>query len=716
MDEIEDKSKECVPSPLLDNPDADHDNQDNIGYIAGIINNTPDEEVPSIMTNTADLVESILEDLKERYPQLGIDQEDQIRQSIWAKLSMFQDSNQEKQPETKPSKSFNFSEAYEAVERQIDEYMGDLLFEGLKKGRMPMHIFYTNYVPWFELCKEPSYTLQAKGKKILERDVPKMIEIVAPKEHDTMRVYDFGVGDGTKGKIIIDKILGMSEEKGSTLEYHGVDGSAEMLRIALNKMAEAFMQHASLMKDKKRRTWKSDRWLPLIEFLYYNKLELLNHVEIFEKVSKTIFGKHCTDPQNVDLLKYLFARMLNLHKKNKKDMPKLRELDNKVHLPISLHAHPVLFEDLNKEEFVPGENEGVAIFDLGSEICNRFPGKSVERFYNLLPTPKTPDHEDGLVPLSEEKSVHAAYAVLGLQLGEILETKAEKRAFRSAIRAAYNNDAFRKLTSHPFERSDVKYTNLETGEPMEFGDVGFIYADYEEDPDNQGYYGTTLRLYITEDIEITNVKNEKMIIKGKEAAYGNFKKIVEEMFSEDPEVRKFWQGIRIEVATKAVVKGSADPASVTKEEMLKLDPKVFYEKDYGTYGNGMMIAAQILGKKRVDNLGLHQTLLYPSYKPTIEQMIMLCHEGGLKVIEVYSDAGENENGRPSYTKMLTRKMTPEEEELYKKDPQNSEFFYSWKQKLISTDEIRKNGKSTNAYKTINAPTPKQKGAGKRIQG
>jgi len=624
---------------------------------------------------------AIFDTYQKEHPELGGNIFEELRQQILPLFQQSLDPTEGSLPE-KPKdvpKFFEVGKAYEELEKQIAEYIGDLIFEGLKKGKMPMPVFYFYPEKWAAVCAERSYVLQEKAKKILRDNADKMLDIVTPENAKKVRIYDFGVGTGEKGKIVVDKAV---ENGNGKVEYHGVDASSDMLRIALTNMATDFMKYALSKKDENNKTRKQDRWRYLINFLRSNDLEYSTQPQYLERVFKRIFGKHCADPKKIDLLRFMFARMVSLHKKTAAG--KIQALDDptNVKLPVSLHAHPVWFQELEQSEFTPAEDEGVVIFDLGSEICNQFPGRSIEMFRSLLSDPKTPKHENGIVPRKEEKSVHANYTVLGLQLGEIPKSQEHFRKTRNEMRKAYNNPAFRDLTSHPFERPDIQYKDLESGEPVKFDDIGFIYADYEEDNDHSGYYGATHRLYITEDAEVTNVKGDKTEIRGKEAAYGTFKKMVEALF--DPEREEDLKGKRLEIMRILGVS--------TKEELLAVDPKVFYSKDYSNYGSGIKVAEKILGEPA----GLHQTLLYPSYKPTLEQMVQLCHERGMKIIEIYYDNEEN----PTYVKILARRMTPEEMDYYKENPNDKEIFYVPKPKQVPSTGIKTRKDGDLAYKTV----------------
>ncbi|MBA4336592.1 hypothetical protein C0416_02340 [bacterium] len=635
---------------------------------------------------------AIFDTYQEEHPELGANIFEKLREQILPLFQQSLDPTEGSLPE-KPKdvpKFFEVGKAYEEVEKQIAEYIGDLIFEGFKKGKMPMPVFYFYPDKWDSVCREKTYTLQTKAKEILRDNAGKMLDIVTPENAKKVRIYDFGVGTGEKGKIVLDKAI---ENGNGRVEYHGVDASSDMLRIALTNMATDFIKYALSKKDENNKTRKQDRWRYLINFLRSNNLEYSTQPQYLERVFKRIFGKHCADPKKVDLLRFLFARMVSLHKKTTARQIQALDDPTNVKLPVSLHAHPIWFQEFEQSEFTPEEDEGVVIFDLGSEICNQFPGKSIEMFRNLLSNPKTPKHENGIVPREEEKSVHANYTVFGLQLGET--PKSKKGIFsqdnfkktRNEMRRAYNNPAFRDLTSHPFERPDIQYKDLESGESVKFDDIGFIYADYEEDNDHPGYYGATHRLYITEDAEVTNVKGDKTEIRGKEAAYGTFKEMVEALF--DPEREKDLNGKKLEIMKILGVS--------TKEELLAINPKVFYSKEYnnskeGIYGGGVKVAEQILGRPA----GLHQTLLYPSYKPTLEQMTQLCHERGMKIIDVYSDNDEN----PTYVKILTRRMTSEEVHYYKENPNDKEIFYVPKTKQVPQSGIKTPKDGGLAYKTV----------------
>ena len=90
----------------------------------------------------------------------------------------------------------------------------------------------------------------------------------------------------------------------------------------------------------------------------------------------------------------------------------------------------------------------------------------------------------------------------------------------------------------------------------------------------------------------------------------------------------------------------------------------------------MKIAEDVL-KAPID---LEQILLYPSYKPSLEQIVTLCHEGGLKVIKVFGDNEDN----PTYCKILTRKMTSAEQQAYSEGNRDVNIFFNPKVEFPKT--------------------------------
>jgi len=554
---------------------------------------------------------------------------------------------------------FDYGKVHQNLDQAISEHRGQLLFEGFKTRRMPMPIFYIHPDKWAGVCNEKEYFLQELALNILEQHTSEMLELITPPNSKKIRIYDFGIGTGEKGEIIAEQAVKRDAEH---IEYHGVDASAEMLRIAMTKIANTFMEEALTLRETDIQVRRTNPWKDLIKFLKNHNLEYSSLSPAYlEKSFTRIFSGYYKNP-DFNLIKYLFAKILSLHKKDPKQQAKIDELDNDIQLPISLHAHPKWFEQFKKEEFIPEEDEGVVIFDLGSNICNQPLDQSVKRFYDALAVPELPDtNSNGLISLKDEGDVSANYAVLGLQLGEIPQTQKRFRELHSKITKAYNNSAFRALTADPFLQGDVEYRSLDSKEPLNFEDIGFIYVDYEEDKERPGYYLATHRLYITEDVEILNAEGESIIIKGKEKAHEAFQKTVEVLFAGNDKKKKS--------AIKGKGKEMMRKLRVTsKNELLKVDIKTFFSTYYGNYGNGMKIAEDVLKAP----INLEQILLYPSYKPSLEQIVSLCHEGGLKVIKVFVD---NEN-HPAYCKILTRKMTNAEEQAYSDKDRDPNIFFT----------------------------------------
>ncbi|MBD3156613.1 hypothetical protein GF369_02170 [Candidatus Peregrinibacteria bacterium] len=547
-------------------------------------------------------------------------------------------------------------------EERTSAEIAALLFKGFKTGKMPLPVFYFYPEKWAAVCNAEDYPLQEKALGILRTRTGDMLEIVTPDDSEKLRIYDFGVGTGQKGEIILNKAI---ERNGRHIEYHGVDASQDMLKIAMVQMAKHIVQEALELKKAPRKVRCHSKWKQLIQFIRKFDLEYSTlQSEHLNFVFTRIFKRHCTNPEGKEseyLLKFFIARMLRLRRTDIRGKRYINELDHTVDLPLSMYAHPQQFQTFTKAEFEPQDKEGVVIFDLGSEICNQFPGKSLAMFYDLLIDPETPNHEDGIVPLEDEKNVQTNYAVLGLQLGEIPTSKRQFREMRSKMRIAYNNPAFRALTEHPFLRDDVTYIDLATGEEVHFQDIGFIYVDYEEDPEHPGYYMSTHRLYITEDVEIINALGEKTTIYGRSRAHDVFEQAVDALF--DPDREEELGGRRNEILNRCNVS--------TKEELLAAGPQMFFSRDYSNYGNGIKIAEEILEEPS----GLQETLLYPSYKPSLKQIVSLHHQNGLKIIDVYSDNEEN----PSYVKILSRRMTPEEKDLFDSDTVDPDIFYQAKE-------------------------------------
>ena len=540
------------------------------------------------------------------------------------------------------------------IDNVQNETIGKLLFEGLESGVMPMHIFYFNPSAWNEVCGVKDYILQAKALKLLEEYTANMIDIATPPDTETLCIYDFGVGTGKKGEIIINEV---TKKDGHHIEYHGVDASEDMLRMALTQTAKNLMRGTLELKDVDTSTRHASAWKDLIKFLRDHDLKYSTlSSEVLNVKLKRIFAKYLEDPENINLIKHLFARIVSLHKKNPGESNWISELNDDVNFPITMHAHPKLFQDFNQSEFAQKQGETTIICNLGSEICNRFPAKSLAMLSALLTEPDTTDeHPNGLIPLQDEKGIHANYTILGLQLGEIPRSQKHFRELRTQMRKAYNNPAFRTLTEEPFGQDHVTYTDPVSEKPLKFDDIGFIYVDYEEDKEHPGYYLATHRLYITEDVEIHDARDKSMTINGKQKATETFEKTVEALFKR----RKELQGKRKEIMRKLNVK--------SKRDLLKIDPKVFFSKDFSNYGSGIKIAEDILGEPT----GLHETLLYPSYKPSLEQIVELCHQEGLKVINVFVD----DKTHPTYCKILTRKMTPEEQEAFLNGNIDSNIFF-----------------------------------------
>ena len=558
---------------------------------------------------------------------------------------------------------FDYGQVHQNLDEAISEHRGRLLFEGFRTRRMPMPVFYIHPDKWAGVCNEKDYFLQELALNILRQHSNEMLELITPPGATKIRIYDFGVGTGEKGGIITEEAVKRNNE---SVEYHGVDASAEMLRIAMTQIAKTFIEEALNLKASDIHTRHASPWKDLVKFLrnYNLKYSSLSPAYL-EKSFARIFSEHYKHP-DLDLIKHLFARMVSLHKKDPKQRAKINELDDDVQLPISMHAHPKWFEQFKKEEFTLRENEGVVIFDLGSNVCNQPLDQSVKRFYDVLAEPDIPDsNPDGLIPLKDETDIKANYAVLGLQLGEIPQTQKRFRELHSKITKAYNNPAFRALTSDPFLQGDIEYRDLYSGETLNFEDIGFIYVDYEEDKERPGYYLATHRLYITEDVEILNKRGESIVIKGKEKAHNAFRKTVESLFAGR---KKKIRGKGKEIMRKLRVS--------SKRELLKVDIKTFFSKYYGNYGNGMKIAEDVL-KAPID---LEQILLYPSYKPSLEQIVTLCHEGGLKVIKVFGDNEDN----PTYCKILTRKMTSAEQQAYSEGNRDVNIFFNPKVEFPKT--------------------------------
>ncbi len=592
-------------------------------------------------------VNAVLAPLREKHPNVDID--------ILRDLSAEAVRNARAQQQKKPRKVLNPEEAQEEYKKNLRVYAGNLIFEGFASKKMPLPLFYISSKKWADVCNSPEYPLQQKALNILRENVSDMLDIVTPEESERLRIYDLGVGTGQKGEIITEEAI---DKNGRHIEFHGVDASEEMLRFALGKYAKKIVHKALEKKDQDPSEWKNDKWRSLIEFIRKHDLTYSDYEEYVDQSFVSIFGKHYKDQENVNLLKFIFARTLSLHtKKGKALLRKVQELDNKVQLPLTMCAHANWFEELNKEEFIPRKNEGLVAFNLGSEVNNQFTGISVQWFANLLVEPKIPKHESGIIPLKEEKSVNAPYAVLGLELGKICHTQEHFRVTRTQMRDSYNNKAGWSMVEHPFLNGDVTFVSSETKKVIKFEDIGFIYVDYEEDPDNPGYYGATLRLYVTEDVTIYDAEKTPIHIAGKKSAYETFNKVADALF-----------GTNLEKSLKGRKNAIMKSLGIsTKEEFLAVGPKTFFSRDYSHYWNGIQIAETITGEPA----DLEQTLLYPSYKPSLEQITSLCHEKGLKVIKVYADDDE----LPTYVKILIRKMTPEEQVLFASGNRDPEIFY-----------------------------------------
>lgn len=532
-------------------------------------------------------------------------------------------------------------EAKKEYEWRLAVYRGDLMLKGFKEEVMPLPIFYEDASRWVDVCGEEDYPLQEKALGILKKHGAEILDIVTPDDSEVLRIYDFGVGNGVKKTIVDNKAI---EKNGRHIESHGVDSSREMLFEWVSHFAKDKLREILQIKNNKK-VRENSKWRELAEFIHKHDLKYSDNPEKVNRKIKIILDRYFEareQGEDFDVLKHFFARMLSLRLSVPKKRAMIKELDTKVNLPITITAHPKWFEALANKEFIPAENEGVIIFDLGSEICNKFPGNSLERFVSLLSRPQ----ETGVIPRDKEKGTSANYAVLGLEIGEIPQTQEHFRKIRTRMRKAYNHPPFVSLTTEPFRKGDLTYIDSDTNEEVDFDDIGFLYVDYEEDKDHPEYYMATHRFYITKNIAIYNKNGESMQIPGRESAENVFKKTVDALFdpARDEEVR----GRRNAVLRTLNVS--------SKEELLNVDINRFFSRDYSHYWNGVQLAKGVLDEKNE----LEQALLYPSYKPTLEQIVNLCHEKGLKVINIYKDKKNN----PTYAKILVRKMTSEEIDEY----------------------------------------------------
>lgn len=473
-----------------------------------------------------------------------------------------------------------------------------------------------------ELAKSRDYRPFRLANGILQRRIPDLLRTIMPRKNSErkklqrIKVVDLGIGDGRKAYTSTTKII---EETGLPVDFYGDDSSQFMNFIAHYGLVRNIVSRAVNLSRQPDALWKDGPYADLVAFIRKYKLNLTNDQLILFRIFNIFYeytnnydqmlAKKGSEP---DLLKFMIARLLSLHQKTG-HTDQIRELDEKVPLPIKLHPINKNMKELDPKLFKPANDEMTLFLDLGSR-CNNEPfEETIKNAKRLLSEPVIKTYARNKKPNRlKERDIDAQRYVLGHQIlnfnPESVEVndpvvKEMMAHFKSevanifAIHLFHDHRIYMVIddeTDEELERLNIYYPALNPSGPEpsdeELAEKGYfarLVISFEEDlRDSPGAYGVVHRL-------------------------------------------KFIKPVRIRIKVTRQKSSQNRPIEEIKE----------YKEDPG-----------------------NEVLIIPSYTPELMQRLKVLAKNDLHVIDFYP----NKKDKPTHVKILFRKMLPHEKKRFEK--------------------------------------------------
>ncbi|MFC1599646.1 hypothetical protein ACFL3T_01295 [Patescibacteria group bacterium] len=395
--------------------------------------------------------------------------------------------------------------------RILDAQRGCAL-RALQTGKQETHALYYDKEKWRAVSEDEEYRKRQLELTIILENLQLILEICGHPGAKDVNVCELGPGDGTKS----NKIRKALHELGISFTHHHYDASPAMLLDTLIKPVVDIATNA-VNTARKGRAREDHPFKELVEFIirtkvripqYQNnalqKIEIMLHRMIapdvrdddpeYDKIMKV---------RNGDFFKFCLARMFSLHSAS--NAKEIKSLDEEVKLPYKFVPHHKRFDQIDPEEIAADEDTATIIFHQGNEICNSHPSEPIEKLYHdiLLNDPVVPEEIED--PDERERLTQATYAVVGFQIGKFDEPgrhngELQKEARR--ILKGYDIPPFNEFVSHLFTDEDGTFVKFVDGGGRRIKPENCIEvkAEFTEDPDNPGFYGTVHTLRFTRKV------------------------------------------------------------------------------------------------------------------------------------------------------------------------------------------------------------------------
>lgn len=393
------------------------------------------------------------------------------------------------------------------------------------KLRLESHFLYKNMGPWLEVSESEEYRGVKLDKEMILASINEIVRTVWHRHAKDLRIVELGPGTGDKIKDIIIKLLNqmrlgkytnLGPNKLKHIDLDIVDVSEAMLHLTFISILRTIKNQ--LNKMQANQLGEDHPWKEFVEFIELHEKEFTSSEDFANlKMDKSFYAfisdklkRHNGEPVE-NILRYALARYFGF---KKTDTELLDWLDNELELPLDIRPRSATFQSLDGQRFHSTKEQASMISHFGDEIGNKFPGITIEEEYagNLLgqATPfNKRQHEaevkDGRV---DESSINATYILYSFQTGTLDHPNAtpeEIQADAKRIMPAYDNDEFNHFVSHLFKNPELStFSDPVTGEAyIDHTDCYDVVANYGEDPDNPGYYGTTHHLVFNRDLDIS---------------------------------------------------------------------------------------------------------------------------------------------------------------------------------------------------------------------
>lgn len=412
--------------------------------------------------------------------------------------------------------AFNKMEVLKRQGSRIKEAQKTYASKALRTGKLESLALYYDGEKWLRVSSDKEYRKRQLELAIIIDNLPEIIALCEHQGAKETHVVELGPGDGKKTKEIYSRLI----EKLKKMNLHLVDASPDMLVRTLVQLLNEIKNNAYFIstRSRSREDHPYKQFIDLLRKyklkpsddpkLPWDKVEIIMH----SKISPDDDPRYTPTPleqklKKGDLLKFCLARLFALHRTENSDI--ITDLDDNVQLPLKITPHWQTFNNVDSSLFTADETHSSIIFHQGNEICNAHPSEPIAELYDkkLLNKPIVPEGVED----PKEEEIIANRAVVGFQLGKFDDPgrrNGELSKEAAKILAGYDIPNFNDFVSHMFfdpnivQYSDSLDRNIAPENCIE------VVADFMEDPDNPGYYGTVHKLRFTRKVNATITRGD----------------------------------------------------------------------------------------------------------------------------------------------------------------------------------------------------------------